>query len=147
MILLLITHYSLFSTHNYIYAGDSMPTKRILIIDDEETIQTVVQFGIKMAAGWEVFTASSGLEGIQTAQTENPDVILLDVMMPDMDGIATFKELQSHSETEQIPVILLTAKAQTAEKRQFNDLGVSGVITKPFNSLDLPEQITRILHW
>ncbi|MEH1841468.1 MAG: response regulator [Nostoc sp.] len=124
-----------------------MHTKRILIIDDEETIQTVVQFGIKMAAGWEVFTASSGFEGIQTAQTKKPDVILLDVMMPDMDGITTFKELQSHSETEKIPVILLTAKAQTAEKRQFNDLGVSGVITKPFNSLNLPEQISRILHW
>ncbi|WP_017653339.1 response regulator [Fortiea contorta] len=124
-----------------------MSTKRVLIIDDEETIQTVVQFGIKMTADWEVFTASSGVEGIQTAQIEQPDVILLDVMMPDMDGITTFKELQSYPETEQIPVILLTAKAQTAEKRQFNDLGVSGVITKPFNSLDLPEQIMKILHW
>jgi two-component system, OmpR family, alkaline phosphatase synthesis response regulator PhoP len=122
-------------------------TKRVLIIDDEETIQTVVQFGIKMAAGWEVLTAGSGAQGIQTAQTEKPDVILLDVMMPEMDGIATFKALQSHAETEQIPVILLTAKAQTAEKRQFNDLGASGVITKPFNSLNLPEQIARILHW
>ncbi|WP_339377547.1 response regulator [Calothrix sp. NIES-2100] len=126
---------------------ENLCMKRILIIDDEETIQTVVQFGIKMTAGWEVFTASSGQEGIQTAQSEQPDVILLDVMMPEMDGIATFKELQSHSQTEQIPVIFLTAKAQTAEKRQFHDLGVSGVITKPFNSLDLPEQITRILHW
>ncbi|QIR41225.1 response regulator [Tolypothrix sp. PCC 7910] len=124
-----------------------MQTKRILIIDDEETIQTVVQFGLKIAAGWEVFTASSGLEGIQIAQTQKPDVILLDVMMPNMDGIATFKKLQAHSETEQIPVILLTAKAQTAEKHQFNDLGVSGVITKPFNSLELPEQISRILNW
>ncbi|MFN6569317.1 response regulator [Dendronalium sp. ChiSLP03b] len=124
-----------------------MTTKRVLIIDDEETIQTVVLFGIRMAAGWDVFTASSGPKGIQTAQTEQPDVILLDVMMPDMDGIATFKALQSHPETEHIPVIFLTAKAQTSEKRQFNDLGVSGVITKPFNSLDLPEQIARILHW
>jgi DNA-binding response OmpR family regulator len=124
-----------------------MPTKRILIIDDEETIQTVVQFGIKIAVGWEVLTAGSGAQGIQTAQTEKPDVILLDFMMPDMDGIATFKELQSHADTEQIPVILLTAKTQTTEKRQFNDLGVSGVITKPFNSLHLPEQIARILHW
>ncbi|MBH8572538.1 response regulator [Nostocaceae cyanobacterium CENA369] len=124
-----------------------MATKRVLIIDDEETIQTVVQFGIRMAVGWDVFTASSGPKGIQTAQTEQPDVILLDVMMPDMDGIATFKALQSHPETEHIPVIFLTAKAQTSEKRQFNDLGVSGVITKPFNSLDLPEQIARILHW
>ncbi|HEY9617245.1 MAG TPA: response regulator [Microcoleaceae cyanobacterium] len=124
-----------------------MTTKRILIIDDEETIQTVVQFGIKMAAGWDVLTASSGTIGIQTAQAEQPDVILLDVMMPDMDGIATFKALQAHSQTEHIPVILLTAKAQTAEKRQFNDLQVSGVITKPFNSLDLPRQIAKILHW
>ncbi|MBW4520549.1 MAG: response regulator [Scytolyngbya sp. HA4215-MV1] len=124
-----------------------MMGKRILIIDDEETIQTVVQFGIRMATGWEVLTAGSGEQGIQTAQTEKPDVILLDVMMPEMDGIATFKALQSHTETEQIPVILLTAKAQTADKCQFNDLGVSGVITKPFNSLNLPEQISRILHW
>lgn len=124
-----------------------MPTKRILIIDDEETIQTVVQFGIKMAAGWDVLIAGSGAQGIQTAQSEQPDVILLDVMMPDMDGIATFKALQSHAETAHIPVVLLTAKAQTAEKRQFNDLGVRGVITKPFNSLHLPEQITRILQW
>lgn len=124
-----------------------MPTKRVLIIDDEETIQTVVQFGIKIAAGWNVLVAGSGEEGIQTAQTQQPDVILLDVMMPDMDGVATFKALQADATTQQIPVILLTAKAQTAEKRQFNELGVSGVITKPFNSLNLPEQIARILHW
>jgi two-component system, OmpR family, alkaline phosphatase synthesis response regulator PhoP len=124
-----------------------MSLKRVLIIDDEETIQTVVQFGIHMAAGWDVMAASSGPKGIQTAQTEKPDVILLDVMMPDMDGIATFKILQSHPATEQIPVIFLTAKAQTSEKRQFQDLGVSGVITKPFNSLDLPELIAKILHW
>jgi two-component system, OmpR family, alkaline phosphatase synthesis response regulator PhoP len=124
-----------------------METKRVLIIDDEETIQTVVQFGIRMRAGWDVLTASSGSQGLQTAQAEKPDVILLDVMMPEMDGIATFKALQAHPETEQIPVIFLTAKAQTSEKRQFHDLGVSGVITKPFNSLDLPEQIAKILHW
>jgi CheY-like chemotaxis protein len=124
-----------------------MATKRILIIDDEETIQTVVKFGIHMAAGWEVLTASSGPQGIQTAQSELLDAILLDVMMPEMDGITTFQTLQTHPETEQIPVIFLTAKAQTAEKRQFNDLGVSGVITKPFNSLDLPLQIAKILHW
>ncbi len=124
-----------------------MSAKRILIIDDEETIQTVVKFGIQMASDWQVYTASSGSSGIQSAQTEQPDVILLDVMMPDMDGIATFKLLQSDAATQHIPVILLTAKAQTAEKRQFSTLGVSGVITKPFNSLDLPNQISKILRW
>jgi two-component system, OmpR family, alkaline phosphatase synthesis response regulator PhoP len=121
--------------------------KRVLIIDDEETIQTVVQFGLRLAVGWEVLTASSGAEGVTTAQSEQPDVILLDVMMPAMDGIATFKLLQSNCATQQIPVILLTAKAQTAEKHQFRELGVSGVITKPFNSLALPGQIAEILHW
>ena len=124
-----------------------MPAKLVLIVDDEESIQTVVQFGIQMAANWAVMTASSGPEGIQAACTERPDVILLDVMMPDMDGIATFKALQTHPETAEIPVIFLTAKAQTSERRQFNALGVSGVITKPFNSLDLPDQITKMLDW
>jgi len=124
-----------------------MPAKRVLIVDDEESLQTVVQFGIQMVADWSVLIASSGTQGIATALAERPDVILLDVMMPDMDGIATFKALQMHPETAEIPVIFLTAKAQTSERRQFNDLGVSGVITKPFNSLDLPDQITKMLDW
>jgi len=124
-----------------------MPAKRVLIVDDEESIQTVVQFGIQMVADWSVLIASSGTQGIATALAERPDVILLDVMMPDMDGIATFKALQALPETAEIPVIFLTAKAQTSERRQFNDLGVSGVITKPFNSLDLPDQITKMLDW
>jgi two-component system, OmpR family, alkaline phosphatase synthesis response regulator PhoP len=124
-----------------------MNPKRLLIIDDEEAIQIVVKFGINMAAGWELLSASGGETGIDMAERELPDAILLDVMMPEMDGIATFKALQANPITAGIPVIFLTAKAQTAERRQFNDLGISGVITKPFNSLDLPEQITKILHW
>jgi CheY-like chemotaxis protein len=124
-----------------------MNPKRLLIIDDEEAIQIVVKFGINMAAGWELLSASGGATGIDTAERELPDAILLDVMMPEMDGIATFKALQANPITAGIPVIFLTAKAQTAERRQFNDLGISGVITKPFNSLDLPEQIAKILHW
>lgn len=124
-----------------------MPTKKILIVDDEECIQTVVQFGVQMVVDWKVLIASSGHQGIETACVEKPDVILLDVMMPDMNGIDTFKALQADPQTAQIPVIFLTAKAQTSERRQFNDLGVSGVITKPFNSLDLPDLIAKILDW
>lgn len=100
-----------------------------------------------MVTGWEVLSASNGKTGIVTAQRELPDAILLDVMMPEMDGIATFKALQANPITAGIPVIFLTAKAQSAEKRQFNDLGISGVITKPFNSLDLPDRIAKILNW
>ncbi len=124
-----------------------MSGKRVLVIDDEETIQTVIQFGIKLTIGWQVLIASSGAEGIQTAQAEKPDVILLDVMLPDMDGIHILKALQAHAETKDIPVIFLTAQAQTAETPQLGDLGVKGMIPKPFNSLHLPEQISRILHW
>jgi CheY-like chemotaxis protein len=121
--------------------------KRLLTIDDEEAIQIVIKFGINMVSGWEVLSASNGKTGIVTAQRELPDAILLDVMMPEMDGIATFKALQANPITAGIPVIFLTAKAQAAEKRQFNDLGISGVITKPFNSLDLPDRISKILNW
>lgn len=124
-----------------------MSQKRILIIDDEESIQTVVQFGLQLSVGWEVLTASSGAEGITTAQRELPDMILLDVMMPEMDGLTTFQALQQQQETKSIPVIFLTAKAQASEKRLFQDTGVNGVITKPFNSLDLAAQICQVLEW
>ena len=124
-----------------------MNHKRLLTIDDEEAIQIVIKFGIGLSAGWEVLSASGGTTGIETAQRELPDVILLDVMMPEMDGIATFKALQANPLTARIPVIFLTAKAQADERRQFNDLGISGTITKPFNSLDLPDRIAKILNW
>jgi two-component system, OmpR family, alkaline phosphatase synthesis response regulator PhoP len=124
-----------------------MSHKRVLIIDDEVAIQTVVQFGLNLSVGWEVLTASSGAEGIERAAMEQPDMILLDVMMPEMDGLATFQKLRQTPQTQMIPVILLTAKAQAAEKRIFQTTGVNGVITKPFNSLDLAAQISRILDW
>ena len=121
-------------------------SEKILIIDDD--LDTLSLVGLMLQRqGYQISAATNGQQGLDKAFEEDPDLILLDVMMPDMDGIATFKALQAHPETEQIPVILLTAKAQTSEKRQFNDLGVCGVITKPFNSLDLPEQIAKILHW
>jgi two-component system, OmpR family, alkaline phosphatase synthesis response regulator PhoP len=119
-----------------------MNNKRLLMIDDEEAIQIVVKFGINMVAGWDVISASNGRIGIDTAQKELPDAILLDMMMPEMDGLATLKELQANPVTAQIPVIFLTA-----ENRDFTELGVYGVITKPFNSLDLSQQIATILNW
>ncbi len=124
-----------------------MTEKNILLIDDEETIQEVVQVGIAIEAGWQVAIASSGLEGINLAQDRQPDVILLDVMMPDMDGIDTLSQLKTNDKTSAIPVIFLTAKAQAEEKNQFQSLGVVDVITKPFNSMTLASQIAKILGW
>ncbi len=124
-----------------------MNNKRILLIDDEETIQEVVQVGIEIEAGWQVTIASSGSEGINLAQKQQPDAILLDVMMPDMDGISTLSSLKANDKTRAIPVIFLTAKTQATEKDQLQNLGVVDVITKPFNSMTLASQIAKILQW
>lgn len=123
------------------------PPKRILIVDDEESIQKVVKLSLKMEASWESITASSGMEGIRQAEIHQPDAILLDVMMPDMDGVETFAALQNNPKTKAIPVILLTAKTQSAEKRLFQEMVVSGVITKPFKPLALASTISQLLQW
>lgn len=99
--------------------------KRILIIDDEDDIREVAQLTLEAVGGFEVLTAESGSEGIKKAETEQPDAILLDVMMPEMDGITTFKQLQANSLTNNIPVILLTAKVQASDQRRFAELGIS----------------------
>ena len=121
--------------------------KSILLIDDEETIQEVVQVGIEIEVGWQVLIASSGMEGITLAKNQQPDGILLDVMMPDMDGMSTLLKLKANSLTKSIPVILLTAKTQATDKKQFQNLGVVGIITKPFNSMTLASRIAKILDW
>jgi len=121
--------------------------KRILVIDDEDDIREVAQVGLEVVANWQVLTASSGHEGIVKAQTEQPDAILLDVMMPDLDGTTTFRKLQADTMTQHIPVLLLTAKVQTADRRQFADLGVKGVIAKPFDPLKLSAEMCRLLGW
>jgi CheY-like chemotaxis protein len=122
-------------------------TKRVLIIDDEVGIRKITQIALNAIAGWEVLMAESGPEGIAIAQTAQPDAILLDVMMPEMDGIATFENLQANGATQTIPVILLTAKAQLFERQQFTALGVTGVITKPFKAPELVQQMRDLLHW
>jgi CheY-like chemotaxis protein len=124
-----------------------MTTKKVLVIDDEDGIREIIQICLEAAAGWDVLTAASGSEGLATAQAEQPDAILLDVMMPDMDGPTTFRQLQANTATQHIPTILLTAKAKISEQQQFIDLGVTGVITKPFKAQDLVNQIRQILKW
>ncbi|MEO0535954.1 MAG: response regulator [Cyanobacteria bacterium P01_A01_bin.123] len=124
-----------------------MQSKQILVVDDEESIQKVVSLSLKMEANWDIVTASSGRDGIRQAEIHQPDAILLDVMMPEIDGIATFEALHDNAKTQSIPVILLTAKTRTAEKRLFQKIGVAGVITKPFNPLTLASQIAKLLNW
>ena len=122
-------------------------TRKILIIDDERDIQEVAQLALEMVAGWTVHIASSGLEGLELALLEQPDAVLLDVMMPDMDGIMTLQALQSNPRTSTIPVILMTAKTQLADRERFLKLGISGLISKPFKAMQLSHQIELALSW
>jgi CheY-like chemotaxis protein len=116
-----------------------------LVIDDEEDVRFVAQMSLGRIGGMTVLEASSGEEGIVLAKSARPDFILLDMMMPGMDGAATFAALRADEATASIPVVFLTAKAIATDVARLLDLGAKGVVLKPFNPMTLAEQITAIL--
>ncbi len=122
-------------------------TKRLLIVDDEQDLRDVIQISLEEFAGWEVVTAASGKEALLAAQTGHWDAILLDVSMPDMDGLCVFKQLQANPATKIIPIVLLTAKVLPSDRRHFSQLGVAGVITKPFDPVTIGRETAKILGW
>ncbi len=124
-----------------------MLPRRVLLIDDEEDIRDVATITLELTGGWEIASADSGRIGLALARDFHPDAILLDVMMPDMDGPATLAALQSDEVTKDIPVIFLTAKVQPADHRRFTGLGVRGVIAKPFDPMTLASRVGEILEW
>ena len=123
--------------------------RTILIIDDEDDIREVAALSLEATAGWQIVTASSGREGIEAAANpaRRPDAILMDVMMPGMDGPTTVRNMQQKPDIAGIPVLLLTAKVQGVDQRRFADLGVAGVLFKPFDPLTLASQIAQALGW
>ena len=121
--------------------------RRVLIIDDEDDIREVAALSLETVAGWTVSTANSGMDGISKAMAEKPDAILMDVMMPAMDGPTTFRQMQSMPGVSDIPVVLLTAKVQGVDQRRFAGLGVHGVLFKPFDPLTLADQMALALGW
>lgn len=123
------------------------PPKRILIIDDEAPLRRVMQLTLKITAGWEALVAGSGVEGLQQAEVEQPDAILLDLMMPQMNGIAILAKLQENPATQKIPVVLLTANVQAAEQPFYRQLGAAAVLIKPFDPSNLVAQIKNALSW
>lgn len=122
-------------------------SRRVLIVDDDDAIREVVQASLEMVAGWTVAAASSGVEALALATADPPDAIILDVMMPTMDGPTTFAKLQADDRTRHVPVVLLTAKVQPAERRRWEGLGVAGVLAKPFDPFGLSTQVADILGW
>jgi len=121
--------------------------KRVLVIDDDAQIRAVASASLTMVGQWEVLTACSGAEGVARAQAELPDAILLDVMMPDMDGPATLKAIRGSAATAGIPVIMLTASLGADGGPPVFDLPVSAVIAKPFDIMALAKQVEAALGW
>jgi CheY-like chemotaxis protein len=122
-------------------------TKTLLVIDDDDDIREIAQLAPELGASWKVLTAASGRAGVATAAAHQPDAILLDVMMPGVDGPATYELLRSDAHTSEIPVVFLTAKARPAERERLLALGVSGVLAKPFDPMTLSDQVATLLGW
>jgi two-component system alkaline phosphatase synthesis response regulator PhoP len=118
---------------------------KVLIIDDDEDVRFVARMSLGRVAGMTVVEAARGQDGVALAKSEQPDFILLDMMMPDMDGAATLRALQAGEATASIPVVFLTARAMTSEVQRLKGLGVRGVVLKPFNPMTLASEITAIL--
>jgi CheY-like chemotaxis protein len=121
-------------------------SKRILIIDDDDMIREIAAASLELL-DWQVFTASSGAAGIEQASSLQPDAILLDVMMPKMDGPHTLAALLKQPDTRDIPVVFLTAKVQAKDRNSLGDLGARGVLEKPFDPLLLGRQVASLLGW
>jgi CheY-like chemotaxis protein len=120
----------------------------VLIVDDEDAIREIARLSMEAVGGHQVATASSGLEALDKLIADPPDAVLLDVMMPELDGPSTVSRMQADPRTRDIRVILLTAKVQSTEVARFHELaGVDGVIAKPFDPMALPTEVAQILGW
>ncbi|MFT5889147.1 MAG: two-component system OmpR family response regulator [Zhongshania sp.] len=118
--------------------------KRVLYIEDEPDIRMVAEIALHQVGGLDVKACASGDEGLAIITEFKPQLILLDVMMPGMDGPQTLKELRRIPEFEHTAVIFITAKVQPDEVEQFKQLGAADVITKPFNPMSLADDIRKI---
>ncbi|MGF1589500.1 MAG: response regulator [Pleurocapsa sp.] len=121
-----------------------MATKRLLLIDDNEDNLTLVKFALETNPDWEVLTAENGVAGITTAETERLDVILLDVIMPDLDGLTVYEILKNNLFTCSIPVIFMTAMTQEEVIESLENTFAEGIIIKPFDVINLDSQILNI---
>jgi CheY-like chemotaxis protein len=124
-----------------------MATKQLLLIDDNEDNRKLVKFTLEMHEGWEITTAIDGVEGITKAEVERPDVILLDVLMPGLDGLTVYEILKSNLFTCTIPIIFMTALNHEKMLAELATTLADGIITKPFDVVNLDSQIAQICDW
>ena len=118
---------------------------KVLIVDDEPDIRRVAKLGLSRVGGMEVVEATNGTEALVRAREDHPDAVLLDVMMPVLDGPSTLARLREDPATAAIPVVFLTAKAIAAEVDRLKSLGAAGVLTKPFDPMTLARELRGVL--
>jgi CheY-like chemotaxis protein len=122
-----------------------MTGARILYVDDEDDIREVATLALELDSGLTVRTCASGAEALDAAAAWQPDLILLDVMMPHMDGPTTLARLRDIPATASIPVVFITARTQAGEVEQFKSLGALGVLAKPFDPMTLGDAVRAYL--
>jgi CheY-like chemotaxis protein len=125
----------------------SVVARRILVVDDDEDIREVAQMSLEVVGGWRVTTAADGQQALDQARRDQPDAIVMDVMMPGMDGPTAAVALRADPATTGIPVVLLTASVQAAERAALAELPVAGVLGKPFDPMLLPAELSALLGW
>jgi CheY-like chemotaxis protein len=119
----------------------------VLVVDDDENIRELTQLALETVNGWSVMTANGGVAALEMCRVHHPDVVLLDMMMPDMDGLTTFEHLQADERTRDIPVILFTAKGRVGDRQPWDDYAIRGMIPKPYNPMTLGQQVMEMLEW
>ena len=121
-----------------------MPGGTVLVVDDDPVIQKLLQVNFELE-GYKVLTASDGVEGLERARAELPDAIILDIMMPRMNGLEVARALKASDDTRDIPVLLLSAKAQASDVTQGMEIGADDYVTKPFDPAELLERVGDLL--
>lgn len=124
-----------------------MRSRKVLVVDDDDIIREVAKVALEVVGGWQVSTAESGGEASRMASGDQPDVVLLDVMMPSMDGPSTAALLQADPATRGVPVIFLTAKSPLDDEQLASVPNLLGVISKPFDPMSLAAEINRLAGW
>ncbi|HEY9757411.1 MAG TPA: response regulator [Oculatellaceae cyanobacterium] len=123
----------------------SSEIKKVLLVDDDQNIRFVAHLTLEGLTPWEIMEAQSGPDALKKVQEAPPDLVLLDMMMPGMDGPTTFSKLKEIPQMANVPVIFMTAKVQTHEVASYRELGATGVITKPFDPMTLATEIRQIV--
>jgi DNA-binding response OmpR family regulator len=121
-----------------------MPAATVLVVDDDPVIQKLLKVNFEME-GYAVITAGDGAEGLDAARASAPDVVILDIMMPKMNGLEVLTALKQDKNTESIPVILLSAKAQSSDVQAGLDRGADAYVTKPFDPLELLDRVSEFV--